>query len=334
MQKHAERLINLVTYLLHSRNPIPWKIIRERMQEYKKANESTALRMFERDKKELKEIGVPIHYDGKGYSIPEEHYYLPEINLTPDEAFLLWICSQTLRKTAGFNRISEVTSSVYKVIFDSLPISPSKYIQALEKYYVFRFSSELDTKRVSKLIKLLLEAVIKSKRVFIEYYSISDDKKSTRVVEPYGMLIHKGTWYLVGKDLTKMDIRVYKLTRISKISVNKRNPGKPDFVVPKDFKIKNYLGKKAWELASTDESIEVKVKFSSEIAWWVKENFDDKNEVIMNQDESCIVNFKVSLIEPFIRWIMRMGNQAEILSPEHVRNEIKHAIEETLKKYS
>lgn len=330
---HTERLINLLTFLLHSRQPVPWYIIRERMQEYKESKESTALRMFERDKAELKEIGVQIHYDGEGYLIPEEYYYLPEVGLTPDEALLLQVCTLSLRKTPGFNRIPEVTSAVHKAIFDSTSLSPSKYVQAMEKYYILHFSSEVDNKRISKLVSLLFDAIFKKKCVSMEYYAIGEDKKSARTVEPYGMLLRKGIWYLVARDVEKKDIRVYKIARIHRISVNKKYPEKPDFTVPQNFKIINYLGRRPWDLSKGEESTEIKVKYSPEIAWWVKENFGDTNEVKMNPDGSCTVNFKVNSIEPFIRWTMRIDNMAEILSPSHIREEIKNAFSEVLKKY-
>ncbi|MEK6646705.1 MAG: WYL domain-containing protein [Candidatus Firestonebacteria bacterium] len=333
MKSHTERLINLVAYLLNSRVSVSWEIIRKQMQGYEKASDSTALRMFERDKAELKEIGVPISYDGEGYSISKEHYYLPELNLTPDEMFLLQICSQSLKKTPGFNRIPEVTSVVHKAMFDACDLFPSDYAQAMEKNYILNFSLGTDTEKVSKLVKTLFDAIFKRKCVFMQYYSIGEDKKGSRTVEPYSLLIRKGIWYLVGKDIAKKDMRVYKLIRISKISVNKKSPEKPDFTVPKDFKIKDYLGKRAWELSNTDGTIEVKVKYSSDISWWVKENFSDRNEVQMNSDGSCIIKFKVNTIDSLIRWIMRIGEKAEILSPKYVRDEIKNAFTEILKKY-
>lgn len=333
MKSHSERLINLVAYLLHSKVPVSWDIIREQMHEYKKDSESTALRMFERDKAELKEIGVPICYDGEGYSISKEHYYLPKVNLTPDEMFFLKICSQSLKELPGFNKIPEVSSAIHKTMFDACNLSPSEYAQAMEKDYILNFSSGLDNKKISKLVKMLFDAIFKRKCVFMKYYSIGEDKKANRTVEPYGMLIRKGIWYLVGRDTAKNDMRVYKLMRISKISVNKKCPEKPDFTVPKDFKIKDYLGKRPWELSNSDGTIEVKVKYSSDISWWVKENFSDRNEVQMNSDGSCIIKFKVSTIDSLIRWIMRIGEHAEILSPKNVRDEIKNAFTEIFKKY-
>lgn len=334
MKSHTERLINLVTYLLYSRVPVPWNIICDRMQEYKNTNEESAIRMFERDKAELKEIGIPIHYNGEGYSIPEEHYYLPEIELTPDEALFLQICNQSLGKVPGFNKIPETTTAVHKVTCDSSLLSPSDYAQDIEKHHILHFSSGNDTKRVNKLVKFLFDAILKNKQVSMEYYSIGKNEKALRIVDPYGMFLRKGIWYLVGKDTKKNDMRTYKVSRIHKISIfNKKSPEKQDFVVPKNFKIKDYLGRRAWQLAENEDAVEVKVKFSPEIAWWVQENFYDKSEVKMNSDGSCIASFKVGFVDSFIRWIMRISHQAEILAPSHVRNEIKHAWTEVLKKY-
>ena len=90
----AERLVNLVLCLLSTRQFLPAERIRATVPGYADApNDEAFLRMFERDKNELRELGVPLETGRKsgfdttdGYRIARQDYELGEIDLEPDEA--------------------------------------------------------------------------------------------------------------------------------------------------------------------------------------------------------------------------------------------------------
>ena len=105
-----ERLVNLVALLLESRTPLTFEQIREKLAEaYEHEDVNSAKRMFERDKDVLRDIGVPIEvvavdvWDAEqGYTIPKEHYYLPEIHFTPEEITALAVAA----RSGGMTRCS------------------------------------------------------------------------------------------------------------------------------------------------------------------------------------------------------------------------------------
>src|SRR5919199_3494961 len=90
----AERLVNLVICLLSSRQYLSAERIRRIVPGYADASSDEAFsRMFERDKAELRDLGVPLEtgrtpgFDpGEGYRIARRDYELPDIDLEPDEA--------------------------------------------------------------------------------------------------------------------------------------------------------------------------------------------------------------------------------------------------------
>ncbi|HEY6424014.1 MAG TPA: WYL domain-containing protein, partial [Pseudonocardiaceae bacterium] len=90
----AERLVNLVICLLSSRQYLPAERIRRIVPGYAHAPSDEAFfRMFERDKAELRELGVPLETGpaaaadaAEGYRIARRDYELPDIDLEPDEA--------------------------------------------------------------------------------------------------------------------------------------------------------------------------------------------------------------------------------------------------------
>jgi proteasome accessory factor B len=92
--KKTERLLNLVICLLHTRRYLSVQEIRTAVPGYAQDTEESFRRMFERDKDELRELGIPLetgtnsaaHDDEPGYRIARRDYELPAISLEPDEA--------------------------------------------------------------------------------------------------------------------------------------------------------------------------------------------------------------------------------------------------------
>jgi len=100
----TERLLNLVLCLLYTRRPLPKSKIREVVPQYGAAASDEAFdRMFERDKDELRELGIPlvteetssIWEDETGYRIDQREYALPDIAFEPDELAVLGLASRT-----------------------------------------------------------------------------------------------------------------------------------------------------------------------------------------------------------------------------------------------
>ena len=92
----AERLINLIAMLLETNRPVTLERIRSSIPGYQQASMSSFKRMFERDKSDLREMGIPIQVEPvdpfgeeTGYRILKEEYYLPEIDFTPEEKVAL-----------------------------------------------------------------------------------------------------------------------------------------------------------------------------------------------------------------------------------------------------
>src|SRR5688500_17801192 len=96
----SERLLNLLIMLLVQRRPIAKDRIRELL--YPDSRPDAFEKMFERDKDELRSLGVPVEVahvdplfeDEIGYRIPADQFALPDIELTPEEAAVVGIASR------------------------------------------------------------------------------------------------------------------------------------------------------------------------------------------------------------------------------------------------
>ena len=99
-KRRTERLLSIVVLLLSSRRYLTAEQIRAAVSGYPEDQESFK-RMFERDKEELRDLGIPLETgrathsdDDLGYRISRQDYELPEIHLEPDEAAVLGIASR------------------------------------------------------------------------------------------------------------------------------------------------------------------------------------------------------------------------------------------------
>ena len=102
-RRKTERLLGLVVCLLSSPRYLTAVQIRAAVPGYPESFEAFK-RMFERDKEELRELGIPLETgfnsagdDEAGYRIPRQAYVLPEIRLEPDEAAVLSLAARVWR---------------------------------------------------------------------------------------------------------------------------------------------------------------------------------------------------------------------------------------------
>src|SRR5918999_6199852 len=102
--QRIERLLNLIAALLDSARPMTAEEIRQRIAGYDQPNHEAFRRAFERDKEALRNMGIPLEVvptdpfadQADGYIIPKDKYYLPDIDLEPDELAALRIAAQAV----------------------------------------------------------------------------------------------------------------------------------------------------------------------------------------------------------------------------------------------
>src|SRR6195256_6605779 len=99
-RRKTERLLGLVVCLLSSGRYLTAEQIREAVPGYPEQDELFK-RMFERDKEDLRDLGVPLETgvnhpfdDDPGYRIRQQAYQLPELRLEADEAAVLGLAAR------------------------------------------------------------------------------------------------------------------------------------------------------------------------------------------------------------------------------------------------
>ena len=189
-----ERQLNLVSYLLSSRAPVPFSDMREQVVGYDdEASPDAIEKRFDRDKQDLRAIGVVIEYkaedpSGKaGYVIDKQGYFLPELSLDPEDAMLLAVLQRAhgvVDDPVGRN----LKSALAKLTIDSqLPEPMRESVTEQHLLSLERGSSDIQRTHLEPLG----EAVAHRKRVVFRY---CDAKGVTakRTVKPYGLGLADG----------------------------------------------------------------------------------------------------------------------------------------------
>jgi proteasome accessory factor B len=203
-RRKTERLLNLVVCLLATRRYLTAEQIRRAVPGYPDSAEAFK-RMFERDKEELRELGVPLEVgsDGEedvGYRIPPQAYELPEIHLSPDEAAVLGLAARVWQRASLAEAASGALLKLRAAGIDT-DTAPALHIEP-----------RVDTDEPA--FPALWEAVKDRYPIAFDYQGVGRTAASRRHVEPWGVVSRRGRWYVVGYDRDRADTRVFRLSRI------------------------------------------------------------------------------------------------------------------------
>ncbi|MGE2724911.1 helix-turn-helix transcriptional regulator [Mycolicibacterium pulveris] len=210
----VERLMNLVIALLSTNTFIPAERIRETVYGYSEhASDEAFSRMFERDKNELRDLGIPLEtgrvsqFDPtEGYRINREAYALPAVELTADEAAAVAVATQLWESP---ELITATQGALLKLRAAGVDID------AVDAAVSIASTAALPGLRGSEdVLGILLSAIDAGRAVQFPHRSSRSDPYTTRTVEPWGVLTDKGRWYLVGHDRDRNATRTFRLSRI------------------------------------------------------------------------------------------------------------------------
>jgi proteasome accessory factor B len=204
--RRTERLLNLVICLLHTRSFLTAERIRELVPGYEEAPSDEAFkRMFERDKEDLRDLGIPMEtgigaYDDEiGYRVVRTDYALPDITLEPDEAAAIGLAAR-MWSTATLG--GPATRALRKLEAAGVEVTPLP--EGLQP--------RADSAGVA--LPVVADAAREGRRLRFDYRGASEASPATRRVEPWGTVWWRGRWYLAGQDLDREAPRVFRLSRI------------------------------------------------------------------------------------------------------------------------
>ena len=205
----SERLLNLLILLLVSRSFVPKERIREAIEEYGEGSVEAFEKKFERDKDELRALGIPIELgshdayfdDEQGYRIKRDAFELPQVSLEPDEAAVVGLAARVWQH-AGL--AADTSRALLKLRAAGVDTDR----EALD---VVQPRLQAD----EPAFDAMWAATASRTPVGFDYRRGDAAEPGRRRLQPWGVVTARGRWYVVGHDLDRGEPRLFRLSRIS-----------------------------------------------------------------------------------------------------------------------
>jgi proteasome accessory factor B len=306
MAERVERLTNLLALLLETPRPLSLVEIAAELEGMYPESHAARRGSFERDKATLREIGVPIEsevvmggpYAGQTrYWIDRMRYELSDLDLEPDEVRALQVAVAAIHTGSGSGQ-----EALWKlgagVVDDHAPV--------------------VATLPTVPALAVLRDAVAHRSVVSFGYRDLR------REVEPYGLLLRDGFWYLVGFDRSRGERRTFRVDRVAgDIEVDQASTfERPDLdlrtAFPEDPKM---LGAEADERHAT-------VLVDPARARLVERELGADRVVRRHPDGSVELTVPCTNLVAFRSWVLGLLDHAEVLEPSDVRDHLVDWLEQ------
>lgn len=333
----VQRWVDLIAALLLRHYRISFEQLAKEVPAYQDPSQDHAarMRMFERDKDELRKFGVPIESveeEGAvvGYVLSSRSFYLPYLQVAdvdvpeqpparpradgyralrvlafePDEVVMIARAAKRVQSMRHSILAADAATAVRKLAFDVVVLDDGVREIMLSPY------GEQDP----GVLEELDDAVRRRKHVQFDYRSIERNVQARREVAPYGLLFLSGLWYLMAWDLGADALRHFRVSRIREPRVNPLKQQTADFTVPSDFDLWEHAeSRQAWELGDGDTT-SVIVRFDKSNGYAAAGASLGTAE---DEDPECR-RFVVRRPDAFVRWLLSFGGAARPLSPASV----------------
>ena len=213
-KRKTERLLGLVVCLLSTRRYLTAEQIREAVPGYPEQDDLFK-RMFERDKEDLRDLGVPLETgvnhpfdDDTGYRIRQQAYQLPELRLEADEAAVLGLAARVWRRAELAGAAAGALLKLRAAGIDTSGLDGSD-----ERPSPHGIEPRLGTPEPA--FGPLWEAVRDRRPVTFSYRAAGRSDPQRRELEPWGVVNRHGRWYVAGRDRGREATRVFRLGRIA-----------------------------------------------------------------------------------------------------------------------
>ncbi len=293
-----ERLLNLTALLLDARRPLAASDI-QRQLEYPE-DKAAFRRAFERDKDELRSMGIPIRVERvpgvlpevDGYRIPREEYALRDPGLTTEELAALHLAASAVRveglpATEGLLKLGGLVTDGARdlgVHVAPLPADPN--------------------------LARLFGAVSGCRPVRLRY------RDEERIVDPYRLEFQRGRWYLTGLDHLRDEERNYRLDRLDGEVEVLEGPAfePPGTAVPGQ-------ARGTWELGA-EPPVRALVRIDGPQASWAVQHVGPDRVVEEAADGSVVVELPVTNRAAFRSFVLSFLEHAEVLEPVELRDDL------------
>ncbi|MEM8922914.1 MAG: WYL domain-containing protein, partial [Actinomycetota bacterium] len=300
-----ERVLNLTAVLLDTPRPLTAEELREKVEGYPPPG-AAFHRAFERDKDDLRQLGIPLTVERApatnppvdGYRIDPADYYLADPGLEPDELAAVHLASLTVRLDGAGNR-----EALWKLggVDDAPELAGVPTVASIPS---------------DPALAVVFQAIVDHRQVSFTYRS------QERSIDPWRLDFQRGRWYLTGHDHLRGEERNFRLDRIEGLVAI----GGPATTEPGGGRTTGQpstAGRPlaAWEIG-VDEPVEARVRFDADHVAIARRQLGDAVTWTEEADGGAVAGVPVSNVDAFRTFLFGFLDHAELLSPSEWRADV------------
>ncbi len=316
----TERLLNLVIALLYTRQPLSKARIRAAVPQYHDSTDEAFDRMFERDKDELRELGIPLRTevidaffdDESGYRIDRREYELPEIDFAADEIAVIGMASRAWSQASLAGPAAQALRKLH-----AAGLEPDEASVAGIEPLLHTTEPAFEAVRT---------ATVSGREIRFEYQRSRSAQPQIRHVQPWALTNWHGRWYVTGHDVDRAAPRVFRLDRIrSKVSGNRAGgtyevPGDHD---PRAMITAAYDGE-------PPSGLSVRLRLRPGAAYSLRRRAASVTEGDRERGEWDTATFTHLPMSALVTEIAGLGPDAQVIEPQEVAAAVRERLDAVL----
>jgi proteasome accessory factor B len=332
----TERLLNLISFMLRSRRPVPFAKIAGHVVGYDdEARLDSIEKRFDRDKAELRNMGIPVEYvdggspEASGYIIPRDRFFLREINLDRLDTLILSLAGRSGPVTVGSPLIKEAFASALRKLAVDAPLTEADDLPAV-RASLLQVSSGHG--KVTEILQTICSAVYARRTIAFAYQGRRDADPTKRRVDPYGLGLDRGEWYLAGRCHERDDVRLFRLSRVQgNVNLTGASDAANEFEIPQGFSIEQHLFREDWDYGSAEPTrvelelprpLALQIRHQSRLRFSFLAGGPDEAETATSR-----IEVRAASPERMADWILSLGPAVKVLEPETLARVVDERLE-------
>jgi len=283
-----------------------------------------SLRTVYRDMRALEEAGVPLGAEaGVGYFI-DDSYSLPPVMFTSNEACALLMAGKLFLHLSDKKMDTDFQNALMKI--KAVIRSDDKdLLERLEQSVKVYHGITQPPVHDSIFLQEIQHALACQKVLSIAYYSPQNRQTTSRSVEPIGLIFYAMNWHVIAFCRLRNEYRDFRLNRIQKLEVTDES-----FEKSLDLAFEEYLDREK----QATPYIEIELLVTKELAQLIHESKYWYGLIDERQEERGI---RMKFLNPdmygFARWVLLLGNQADVLEPPELKELVQELVKTLCEKY-
>jgi len=272
------------------------------------------------------EIDIPFWSEGGKWGLAAEGF-LPPLKFTLDEAMAVVLSARLMVRYA--DKYDPDLGSAFEKLGEGLPLALREHVARTLDV----LSRHPRDERFSHHVRLLTKAWAERRIVSLDYEPARygpDSAPRTARVRPYLIepSLQTHALYLVGFDETRGAIRTFKVERIRDMSVT------PDRFEPPEASVEGTFDR-AWDIIADQDPVEVVIRFAPSVAARVQEaRWHPSQQVTVEADGSLTWRATVAGTIEVRLWVLQWGDDAEVLAPLSLRNDVAATVQRAAERYA